>query len=263
MLYPQDQSWLHGVLWANPSKREKKSQRICWVFAVPCLVTVYTSRNRCECFLHERRWHVCILASPKSISAYTRSVKVNQGTRRPVFFDVALSWRILNEIEDSTKNNCPPDFDLQIHLILSKPGLGRRRSALVESSAMWWTTMRLSSQYEAKLMSRLGNLQILGWNMEQMFSEQTGYYKSRCTQWAWVFVLLRNNPGLILSRTQFQCVCRHWRAPNTWNAWDFMGTSVICKHGVGRVPPCHSSCIPLLIMHFRKTLSTLMFTQNH
>ena len=73
--------------------------------------------------------------------------------------------------------------------------------------------------------------------MEQMFSEQTGYYKSRCTQWAWVFVVLRNNPGLILSRTQFQCVCRHWLVPNTWNAWDFMGTSVICKHGVGRMPP--------------------------
>lgn len=63
-------------------------------------------------FLKEDEMYICILASPKSISAYTRSVKVNQGTRRPVFFDVALSWRILNEIEDSTKNSCPPDFDL-------------------------------------------------------------------------------------------------------------------------------------------------------
>ncbi len=159
-------------------------EEILWVLSWMKMIYDY------PCLVASTKIDFCVLESWN-----TRSVKVNQWTRHSVFWcflvlaDLERNWRYYTK---TTSFRFQP--------------FGRRRSALVERSAMWWTTMRLSSRYEAKL-SRLGNQVVAsGWNMEQIFSEQTGYCKSRCTQWAWISILLRNNPGLILSCTQFQCV---------------------------------------------------------
>ena len=129
--------------------------------------------------------------------------------------------------------------------------------------------MRLSSQYEAKLMSRLGNQLSCSINIDIGVEHGADVQRTnRILQIKMYAVSLsfccveeqpRTHP---VTHSVSVCVSA-LTGSKYMERLRFYGNFSHLQAWRGANAPHHSYCIPLLVMYFRKTLSTLMFTQNH